>query len=177
MAKTIWDSHRTVTGSLLAWNVLNILGGAALMVVMGRKANDQPPTDPQAMLRAVGGQAVAWGMINSGIALVGGAFTRRREKKADAHTPSVMHRETRNLRRLLWVNAGLDVLYMVGGLSMVGRARQLASSPATPEPGKQQIRPATLCGTGIGIGIQGMLLFLFDVVQALALPRNDRGVV
>lgn len=54
-----------------------------------------------------------------------------------------------SLRRILWINAGLDTLYMVVGLGLWMRPRPM------------------LKGFGLAIAIQGLFLFLFDLFYAL----------
>lgn len=70
----------------------------------------------------------------------------------DPQAPAVEAQERRNLRRLLWLNAGLDVLYVLGGLLLQRR---------------QHWR-----GHGWGIIIQGSFLFLFDLYHALILAEE-----
>ena len=54
-----------------------------------------------------------------------------------------------SLRQLLWINAGLDILYMAVGLGLWMRPRLM------------------LKGFGLAIAIQGLFLFLFDLFHAL----------
>ncbi len=54
-----------------------------------------------------------------------------------------------SLRQLLWINAGLDILYMAVGLGLWMRPRPM------------------LKGFGFAIAIQGLFLFLFDLFHAL----------
>jgi hypothetical protein len=54
-----------------------------------------------------------------------------------------------SLRQLLWINAGLDILYMAVGLGLWMRSRPM------------------LKGFGLAIAIQGLFLFLFDLFHAL----------
>lgn len=58
------------------------------------------------------------------------------------------------LRRILVVNAGLDVGYIVVGAVMMSR----------PAP--------TLRGSGLAVVVQGLFLLIFDAVHALALPPS-----
>jgi hypothetical protein len=102
-------------------------------------------------------EAIAWGLIDAGIALVGGWVTRRRQAKLlDPSEPIVMARETRNLRRILWINTGLDVLYIAGGITL------------TLTLGVDTV---FWRGNGWGIIIQGGFLFLFDLLHALGTSR------
>lgn len=141
---TIWDYQRSVSRRLLVLNVLNFVVGA----VLGRRTG---------FWRGVGVQAMSWALINMLIAVIGGVVGGRRERAADAHAPETLVKETRNLRLLLWVNAGLDVLYMIGGWRWANRK---GADPTTA--GFQR-------GNGIGIVVQGAILMIFDVIHALRL--------
>jgi hypothetical protein len=105
--------------------------------------------------RGVGEQFLGWPVVNAGIALFG-AFSaaRRLRTLPDAQTPERRDREARNLRRLLRINAALDVGYMAGGMAMLLRP---GSSPRAR-------------GTGLGIILQGLFLFVFDTLLSLRVP-------
>lgn len=145
---TIWNAQEEASRRLLAWNLINI-GVGAILQITGRG---------KPVLRAFGGQNIGWGVINTGIAVIGRRFARRRAAQPDAQTPATLYKESRNLRRLLWINAGLDILYMLGGLSMSQRGKN--------DPNVK--------GSGLGIVLQGLLLFVFDVVQALRVPQHPK---
>lgn len=136
-----------VSQRLLIINLVNILAG-----IFVSRSN--------AFWKAFGGQAMGWGLINIGIAVVGGWFGGKRGAKDDAFSAPILAKESRNLRRLLWINAGLDMLYMLGGW-------RLARSSGESQPGRR--------GTGWGIVLQGALLFVFDVFHALRVPKHDRS--
>lgn len=139
----IWQFNEQVTRRLMTWNAVNLVCGLAL-------ANSR-----DAERRGIGTQAAGWAVINVAIAIIGGRATRQRAQKADALKPETLTREARNLRRLLWLNAGLDVGYMLGGWWYARRE------------GKRPFRR----GMGTGIIIQGLLLFIFDVTQAWDVPE------
>lgn len=149
-AADIWQSSEQVSQRLLAWNTLNIAGGVLASLIAGKNQR----------LRGVAGQAVGWGVINSAIAVLGRSATRRRALKPDARRPERLRKEARNLRVLLWVNAGLDVLYMIGGLAFASRAKG-----DTPKAEMQR-------GTGLGIVMQGAFLFIFDLICAFRVPDH-----
>jgi hypothetical protein len=71
-----------------------------------------------------------------------------------------MAREARNIRAFLWLNAGLDILYMLGGWSWARRAAQKGGRNAEFQR-----------GMGMGIVVQGGLLLIWDVINALIVPR------
>jgi hypothetical protein len=70
--------------------------------------------------------------------------------------PAVQAAEKRKLGRILWVNAGLDVFYVLGG----------ASAARTRGADDEHWR-----GRGVGIMAQGGFLFFFDLVNALLAGR------
>jgi hypothetical protein len=142
---TIWEFHRVVTGRLFRLNLINVLVGLSLQRC-GR------------FLGGIGTQAVGWGVINIAIALIGAALTRRRYRRIDdPYAASLLHKERRSLRRLLIINAGLDVLYMLGGYHLADKQGKTSES---------------VRGHGWGIVIQGALLLIFDLIHAFALPDH-----
>lgn len=132
--------QRTVSNRLLMWSVLSVVGGALL------QATRSP------FWRAFGQQAIGWGAIDAALAVCG---RRRLEKKVQrGYPPAEAARDLRNLRRILWFNAGLDVLYMAGGLALMRRD------------------DAAQRGHGAGIAFQGLFLFKFDVIHALLVKKD-----
>lgn len=103
--------------------------------------------------RGFGAQAVGWGAIDALIAGIGLAG-QRRERNAAAGEGELA---ARKLRRLLWINAVLDVGYVAGGV-------WLARSKGGDDPGRR--------GQGWGIVMQGAFLFWFDLYHALRVPRS-----
>jgi hypothetical protein len=110
--------------------------------------------------RGFGSQNIGWGIINVGIALIGSAMSERRfAGLPNPHAREVVTQESNNLRRILWINAALDVVYMLGGLRW------------TRTRGQKKIFAR---GAGWGIVLQGGLLFVFDLVHAVAVPDSNR---
>jgi hypothetical protein len=142
--KDIWQVQKQVTTRLLVWSGLSVVAGLALQLA-------------SPFWRAFGAQAFGWGAIDAAIALFGDYFARRRKARlSHPLAPDVVARETRNLRRILWFNAGLDVFYVLGGVWLArGKGRSSA-----------QWR-----GHGRGIVVQGVFLFMFDLFHALHLRR------
>lgn len=129
----IWQFSADVSNRLMVWNAVNI----GLGVQLSRGAG---------FLRGIGSQGIGWGLINMAIGLIGRrSGGRRYEALENPYENDVQRRDTRNLRLLLAVNGALDVLYMLGGLRYARGARDSFRR-----------------GMGIGIVIQGALLFLFD---------------
>jgi hypothetical protein len=127
--------QRTVSNRLLAWSILSMVGGALLQLARAP------------FWRAFGQQAIGWGAIDAALAIFG---RRGLEQKVQrGYLPAEAANDLHNLRRLLWFNAGLDVLYMLGGLALLRREDE------TPR------------GHGAGILVQGIFLFKFDLIHAL----------
>lgn len=136
--------QRTVSNRLLLWSVLSIAGGALL------QATRSP------FWRAFGQQAIGWGAIDAALAIFG---RRGLEQKVQrGYPPTEAAKDLHNLRRILWFNAGLDVLYMLGGLALFRRDDE------------------TQRGHGAGIAFQGLFLFKFDVIHALLVKEDAAGL-
>ena len=136
----IWQFYRLVTDRLLRWGVVSIIVGLLL----------QRHRHP--LWRGIGAQSAGWGLIDALIALVGGISTQN--KIASLPNPGdiqAQHKEKSSLKTILWVNAGLDVLYVLGG-AWVARSDK-----------GDGIRR----GHGLGIMLQGGFLFVFDFLHAL----------
>lgn len=133
----IWRLEQRIGRQLFGWGVANIAVGSLLL------ASDTP------FLRGLGLQALVWGSINAAIAAY-----------AQSRLPGKLHRllrrnpataaavERRSLRRLLLINAALDLLYIVAGLLVVAFV-----------PGE------FAAGNGWGVVLQGAALLLFDSVH------------
>lgn len=143
----IWRFQNTVSRRLLWWATLNVGGG----LWMQQQRNK--------FWRGVAMQSISWGAINAGIAIVGSWVARLRyNNQATPYHREVTAREERNLRRALWINAGLDVGYVLGGLLLVWT---------------RGTRDRLMRGNGWGIVIQGGFLLIFDVVHALIMSADD----
>jgi hypothetical protein len=137
---TLWRFQQRLTGILLGWAAAGIGVGVAL----GRGG------DP--LRRGVGEQYVGWGVVNAMIAVIG----RRGAMRQQSAAPDDLAARKRTLSRLLWLNTGLDVLYVLGG------RRLMRGRGATDTLWR---------GRGLGIVLQGGFLFFFDLLNALALRR------
>lgn len=127
------EVERRLTRLLAAWAALSITVGA-VGTMTGRRLGDEA-------LRHFGQQTAVWGLIDGAIA-AGGARRNARRDPAE---------QTRRLRILLWVNAGLDIGYVTGGLRWRCRS--------TP----------TAHGNGNAVIVQGLFLLVLDVVHAVQL--------
>lgn len=137
MTELVSTTHftETVTRRLLGWSAISVAAGLPLA------ASRQP------VLRGLGQQFVAWGAIDGAIAVAGRWFSRR-NAEADGE-------EINKLRRLLLINAGLDVLYVSGGAALAVRRGQ-------DDPYWR--------GVGLGIVVQGGFLLIFDLWHGLRAP-------
>lgn len=139
----IYDFQRLLSRRLLVWSLLSILVGA-YFVITG-----------DTFWRAFGIQAAAWGAIDALIALFGlRGLAAQLSQTVDLEKANA---RARWLRRILWINTGLDVLYISGGLA-------LAFTLGTNDPSWR--------GTGWGVVVQGGFLLLFDLLHALSTPRE-----
>ena len=134
---TPWSLQQRLSRHLLVWSALSV-GGGALLLLFGAP-----------FWRGVGLQGLVWGLINAAIAGFGLLSLRQKRARPDANAPEVLAKETRDLRRLLLVNAGLDVLYVAGGIVVLTQFE--ADFPR---------------GNGVGIVVQGAFLLLFDTFYA-----------
>lgn len=135
MESPIWKFEADLTNRLLAWSMLSLLAGLYFCF----SASD--------FFRGFGIQCAAWGLVDAGIAIFGARSAARRKSTA------VPKDEAKHIRRLLWLNFGLDFLYIIGGFSILF------------------FLPASFWqGTGWGIIVQGAFLLFFDLIHALRVP-------
>ncbi len=138
---TPWTLQQRLSRHLLIWSALSVVTGTLLLL-----------STP--FWRGVGLQGLVWGVIDAAIAGFGLRSLRRKRTRPDADDPAVLAKETRNLRRLLLINAGLDVLYVVGGTVVL-----------------TQFTTDFARGNGVGIIVQGAFLLLFDTFYAFRTNR------
>ena len=133
-----WGFESKLTSRLLVWSILSVLSGLWVWFA----TND--------FGRGFGIQCVAWGCVDAAIAFFGARSAARRKSTADPK------REAQNIRKILWLNFGLDILYILGGLLLI------------------QKYPALFWqGAGWGIILQGGFLFFFDLFHALSVPATE----
>ncbi len=141
----IWDFSTRLTRRLLIWSALSILLSSLTAFLA------------QPLLRGLAIQFFVWGVIDGAIALFGArASAGKRAKVNEAERRQVEKMEVRWLSRVLWINTGLDVLYVLGGF-------WLMQTWGIDNP--------LWRGHSIGIMIQGGFLFFFDLFHALALQN------
>ncbi|MBN1876637.1 MAG: hypothetical protein JXA33_20595 [Anaerolineae bacterium] len=148
----IWQFTAQLSENLMRWAGFSISTGTIWVLKKDRAQ------------RGLGGQFIGWGLINAGLAYFGMQGSQRKSATPDAHTPEAQAQERANLRRLLWINTGLDVIYVVTGFIL------------TLTKGKHNDlnKPGNFWrGTGWGIVIQGAFLFFFDLLHAAQLTELE----
>ena len=111
----------------------------------------------QPFRRSLGQQFAGWGLVDVLIATFGNRVARKRfAQLPDPLDAEITAGETRKLRKILCLNASLDVGYIAGGAA-------LALTRGHSNPGWR--------GHGIGVIIQGAFLFFFDLFHASRLKK------
>ena len=134
MQNPIWKFESDLTNRLLIWSILSLLSGLYLWFATNEFG------------RGFGIQAAAWGAVDAAIAFIGARSAVRRSSTADPKKEALF------IRKVLLVNTGLDILYVIGGIFF-----------STWESLFWQ-------GTGWGIVLQGAFLFFFDLFHAIKTP-------
>lgn len=144
----IWQFQYALLRALLRWSWFSMALGALMMLKRGA-------------WRGMGQQFLAWGAIDALIAMFGQSGNEARNDRYDnPGDPAVLEEESDNLRRILWGSAALDILYIIGGWMWMKRGQQQDDSHAK--------------GSGLGVILQGLFLFVFDVWQAMRVPDHRR---
>lgn len=144
----IWQFNRVLSQRLLWWAGVNVIVG----IWMQQRQNK--------FWRGVAMQLISWGTINGIIAIAGNQITQIRRNQLDSpDSTEVVQREYRNLFRILWVNATLDIGYMIGGVI-------LAKTRGSHD--------RLMRGSGWGIVFQGGFLFIFDLVHAWIMASESK---
>jgi hypothetical protein len=150
-----WTHARIVGSQLGAWAALSIAVGAAGL------AADAAGAWPAGWAPVVVGfsiQCLLWGAIDGSIAWFGARDRRRKMAAAGASDPRAGQAFGSRLLRLLRLNAGLDVVYVLAGIALIVLWR-------TDEG----------LGHGLGVIVQGGFLLVFDAWHGFAwVPRRRR---
>jgi len=142
----IWEFQSNLSRRLLLWSITSIFGGLILQIPRSRFAN------------GIGIQFSAWGLIDAIIAVFGDRAAKQRAAQlSDPLAKDIVDRESHKLYKILLVNTGLDIGYMLGGSA-------LSLTKGKTDPGWR--------GHGIGIIIQGAFLFFFDLFHVLLIGRK-----
>jgi hypothetical protein len=141
---TFWSWQQRALNWLLGWGIGSTIVGAGL-------ATAKTP-----VVRHVGLQAVSWGAIDAALALSGRINARRKEQQL-LDKAEEQH-EASHFRKIVAVNAGLDVLYVLGGWWLMRRSE----------------RDAARRGMGLGIIVQGAFLLIYDSLLVWTMGRYQR---
>ena len=141
----IFQFQDKVSNRLLRWSIGSVVVG--FLMRFGGKLG-----------KNLGNQFITWGIIDAAIAVGGQVAKRNRiDHMENPGKTEVKREEAHNLSRLLWINAGLDVLYIIGGYLWSKR-----------DNGDGAAR-----GNGLGIIIQGAFLLVFDIFHARNVPDKN----
>jgi esterase/lipase len=141
MTGSIRTFQKQVSKRLLVWSSISIPVGIALSLT------NKP------FWRGFGVQSILWGAIDAAIGAFGFISARKQAHRPESQEQE--HGSSQWMSRLLWVNTGLDLLYLLGGAALIrsrGRKNPLWR------------------GHGWGIILQAVFLFLFDWQHALRVP-------
>jgi hypothetical protein len=140
-ADTLLSAERAHLLRLLAWGAASVLTGTALLAWSRARHRSS------ALLEQFAMQTTGWGAVE--LAYVG------------LNWPSLANRDlagATRLDRLLWMNIGLDVGYVLVGITFAALGWRLG-------------RRLGLMGAGAGIVVQGLSLLLLDLVLAARISR------
>ncbi len=108
--------------------------------------------------RGVGSQFLGWGLINALIAWVGIKNAQKKAKQLQSgEINQIEHkRQTKTFKLILWLNAGLDIGYILGGHKLIQSSKD------------------NLMRSGVGWGIicQGAALFVWDILLARLIQQK-----
>lgn len=138
----IWDFEKSLMRRLLLWAILSMVTGVAL-ILFGNP-----------FWQGFGIQALAWGAVDGIIVWFG--WRRVKHNLGDDKDDLRDTQEASRIRKILWINTALDVLYIASGGVMIFT---LGSTSAFWR------------GTGWGIIIQAVFLFIFDMWHAWHVPN------
>lgn len=139
----IYRFQRSLSRRLLIWGAASVVAGFLAGVFV-----------PEPLIRGVALHAVAWGAVDSALAAWGFMKARKESRLYPDEYRDIHHRL--RLRRILKVNTVLDVAYILGGVVL---AVLFAGNPF-------------LLGNGIGIVLQALFLFVFDLTHLRQLPKS-----
>lgn len=138
----VFQFQASLSSRLMAWAEGSVVAGLIAALLGDR------------FWQGFGIQSAAWGLIDGIIGWIGVRSAEQKASLPELHTAARQAEERDKLRRVLWINTGLDVVYVLGGL-LLARTR-----------GRED---AFARGTGCGIATQGGFLLGFDLLHALHL--------
>ena len=137
----IWDFENILSRRLVLWASLSILIGS-VMALSGDR-----------FWQSFGIQFLAWGVVDGVIGWIGIHRKKNLLKKLTSFQDE--EKEGDRIRKLLWVNAALDVVYVACGAAVIYFL------------GSESI---FWRGSGWGVIVQGSFLYVFDLLHALRVP-------
>ena len=146
-----WRHAQRIGAQLVAWALLSLASAAVLWSIAGSAG-------AAATLHALALQFAVWGAIDGAIAGFGERDRRRRLARGEDRDTAASVAFAARLRRLLRLNAALDVGYVAVGVALLLAWR-------TPEG----------LGHGLGVLIQGGFLLAFDAWHGWGAGRAPRG--
>jgi len=147
-----WQHAQRIGVQLAAWALLSIIVAAILWLVANSTGSDTAAT-----LRAMAVQFAVWGAVDGAIAAFGERDRRRRLARAEDRDAGATMAFAGRLRRLLRLNAALDVGYLAVGVTLLLAWR-------TPDG----------LGHGLGVLVQGGFLLAFDAWHGWGAGRTLR---
>ncbi len=140
------------------WGLTNVIAGSALLAVGSPAVS--PLEAPPPALRGYGIQSMGWGAINLAIAGIGLVTA---STDVDLTREEALVAEDDNAK-VLWVNVGLDVGYMMAGGALV------AAGTSGAQPALDWM------AHGAGIVTQGLGLLVLDVVAVLGSAGREEAL-
>jgi esterase/lipase len=126
---------------LVAWGIVSTVAGVWLLAT------------GDAFAQGVGAMFLGFGVVDAAIGAIARSAAERGRRRTIGND-AARARETIRIRRILLVNAALDVLYVTGGVWL----------------GATAAGDAWRAGAGLGIIVQGAFLLVFDLVHARWVP-------
>ncbi len=140
-ADTLLVAERAHLMRLVVWGASSILVGTALLAWLRAGARRSALLDHFAI------QTAAWGAVDIALAAVARGSLAPRDVAGATR-----------LDRFLWLNVGLDVGYLLVGITLLVLGWRLG-------------RRLGLVGAGIGVVVQGGALLLLDLILASQISR------
>jgi len=101
MQNPIWQFELDLTKRLLIWSILSLLAGLYFWFATNEFG------------RGFGIQLAAWGLVDAAIAIIGARTAARRKSTADPKKEALF------IRKVFWINFGLDLIYILGGVWVI----------------------------------------------------------
>jgi hypothetical protein len=140
-ADTLLAAERAHLVRLMLWGGASVLVGTALLAALRVRRQRSPLLEWFALM------TVGWGAVDLALALWGMRSLVVRDLASATR-----------LDRFLWLNVGLDLGYVMVGLTLLVAGWRLA-------------RRVGVMGAGIGIVVQGLALAILDLVLANQISR------